>query len=100
MSEYENALKYDKRSFKQFFYDQLKLKNPLLYAFWRRSFVEPKLIRVVNFYLNITFVLALNALFYTDAVVEERNKLIINNPNSVNLSVYLRVISFLCYSTI
>ena len=77
-------LKLDKRSFKQFFYDQIKRKNPFYYAFFRKSLVEPKLIRVINFYLNIILVIAINTLFYTDEVIEDLNQFLIKNRNLVN----------------
>ena len=78
-------VKLDERSFKQFFFDQIKLKNPFYYAFFRKSLIEPRFIRVVIFYLNIISALVIQCLFYSDELVESMNKFQIDKADSVKI---------------
>ena len=67
----------------EFFLDKLKQKHLFIFAYFRMSLAEPQFIRLTNFYLRLAFVFCLNALFYTDQEVANKNKFVQENPNSV-----------------
>lgn len=81
--EADEVLKYDSRTFKEYFLESLKQKHLLIFAYWRMSLADPQFIRLTNFYLRMSFVFALNALFYTDSAVEQKNIYVRDNPDSV-----------------
>jgi len=94
---------YDQRGFFEFFSDNLKRKHLLLFAYYRVSLVDPQFIRLIHFYLRVGFVFALNALFYTDDSIMQRQNYTANNPDandfvftltySITRSIYCSVIN-------
>lgn len=69
--------------------DLLKQKHPFLNSYWKVSLIEPQFIRLVEFYLRLTFIFALSALFFSDEYVENINNFKIYHPNQVELHLNL-----------
>lgn len=62
--EFLDAIKYDNRKFCQFYWQQLKIKQPIINTFIYRPSFESFPIKVSVFILNITILFTLNALLY------------------------------------
>ena len=64
--EYNLALKYDKRTFCQYYNALLKLKHDLIFSFFNNEDYNPKIIKIDLFFIKFTIDLVVNALFFDD----------------------------------
>ena len=71
---YEEALKYEKRSLINIYYIFLIAKQAIMHAIFYRSPIEPLPLRLSILKLLIGCDLALNAIFYTDKKIYEKYK--------------------------
>ena len=69
---FQEALKYDKRSFCTIYYIFLIAKQVIMHAFFYKSPIEPLPIRLSLLKFMLGCDLALNAIFYTDDKVSEK----------------------------
>ena len=69
---YEEAIKYDKRSFFQIYYIFLIAKQVIMHAFFFKSPIEPLPIRLSLLKFMLGCDLALNAIFYKDSKITEK----------------------------
>ena len=63
---YENALKYDKRSFIQYYYGLLKIKNLFIFAFFPNRDYNSRIIKIFLLFLSFYIDLTVNALYFDD----------------------------------
>lgn len=71
----EEELKYDKRSFWQYFKDIMFSTHIILVAFVAKANRLPVFIRITQLLFFISFQFALNAMFYTDDFISQKNDL-------------------------
>lgn len=71
---YEEAVEMDHRNFCQLYWGYLQEEEVLLNTFIKSYFVELKSIRIILFFTSIAIDFALNALFYTDSLIETKYK--------------------------
>jgi hypothetical protein len=69
---YEEAIKYDRRSFFQIYYIFLIAKQVIMHAFFFKSPIEPLPIRLSLLKFMLGCDLALNAIFYKDSKITEK----------------------------
>ena len=66
------ALEHDKRSFCQYFWDHMKMSHLVINIFVKKNSV-PIIIRIVSLLFFISFQFALNAIFFTDSYIAQKN---------------------------
>lgn len=67
------ALKYDQRSNWQYFWDRLKFVHYFIHAFLVERNQIPQVLRIAAFGFFISFQFALNAIFFSDSYISEKN---------------------------
>ena len=63
---YEKALKYDKRTFLQYYYSLLKIKHLFFFAFFPNKDYNSRIIKIFLFFFSFFTQLTINALYFTD----------------------------------
>ena len=63
---YEKAFLYDKRTFLQYYYSLLKIKNLFLFAFFPNKDYNSRIIKIFLFFFSFFTQLTINALYFTD----------------------------------
>ena len=66
---YKLALKYDKRTFFQYYFSLLKINHLLLLSFYPNFDYNSKVIKVSLFFISFSLYFAINTLFFTDATM-------------------------------
>ena len=69
--EYEEAKKFDKRTYFQFYFSLLKIKNLLIFSFWPDKDYNSRIIKMFLFFLYFTIYLTINALFFNDSTMHQ-----------------------------
>ena len=64
--EYDDAIKYDKRSFCEFYIDRLKQKQMILDTFYNKDDIRPLPIKILLLLLNIDLYFVINGLFFSE----------------------------------
>ena len=64
--EYDLALKYDKRTYWQYYFFLLKTKHDLLYAFYNNNDYNSQIIKIDLFFIQFLIFYTINALFFND----------------------------------
>ena len=63
---YEQALKYDKRNYIQYYFSLLKTKYILIFSFYTSNDYNSKIIKIDLFFVGFVINYAINALFFND----------------------------------
>ena len=63
---YEQALKYDKRNYIQYYYSLLKTKHILIFSFCTSNDYNSKIIKIDLFFISFVVNYTINALFFND----------------------------------
>ncbi len=71
MNPYE-ALKLDKRSFPQIFWDLSIQENDFLNLIYFDSILKPLWVRAILFYFSLSTLFFMNAIFFTDNEIDKR----------------------------
>ena len=66
---FENAIKYDKRKFCEYYWNQLKEKQSIINTFFTYTPMRPFSIKVIVFIFSISVIFALNCLFITESYI-------------------------------
>jgi hypothetical protein len=69
--DYEDAVKRDKRTFCQYFYDKLKINQLILSTFLIKEPLRPRTLKILLFILNIDLYLFINGLFFTEDYISQ-----------------------------
>ena len=64
--DYKLALKYDKRTFCEYYMSLIKLKQVLVFSFFNSNDYNSKIIEIDLFFINFTIYYCVNALFFND----------------------------------
>jgi hypothetical protein len=89
---YNEALKYDKRSYCKYYLSLLKTKHLFIYTFYLSNDYNSRIIKIILFVFLFDLYYTTNALFFTSSVLHE----IFVNAGNFNLMYHLPQI---CYST-
>ena len=63
---YEEAIKYDKRTFIQYYFSILKYKHPIFFTFFSKNDYNILIIKLTLFLFSFSLYFSANALFFTD----------------------------------
>ena len=90
---YEDALKFDKRTFFQYYFSLIKIKKLLFFTFYPNNDYNSKLIKLSLFFFSFSLFYAIDALFFNDSTMNK-----IYEDNGVFNFIYQ--IPLILYSTI
>lgn len=68
---------FDKRSFCKFYCDTLLTKHVIINSFCYKTGITPYYIRLLFFFLELCLAFVLNAVFYNDSYISERNRTVL-----------------------
>ena len=68
---YEEAKKFDKRTYWQYYYSLLKLKNLLLFSFYPNNDYNSKMIKIFLFFFFFSLYFFINCLFFNDGMMHQ-----------------------------
>lgn len=71
----KQALKYDTRTHKEYYWDRLRFSHSFIYAFFVESNQVPRIMRIISLMFFISFQFALNAVFFSDSYIDQKNDL-------------------------
>ena len=91
--EYKYALKYDKRTFVQFYLSLLRCNHLLFFSFCPNFDFNSKIIKMYLFFLNFATYFFVNALFFTDNTINEGFTLLGNLPQTIYSSIISAIIN-------
>ena len=91
--KYEDALKYDKRTYLQYYVSLLKIKHLLIFTFFANNDYNSKIIKICLFFFFFTLEYTVNSFFYQDPKIHQ-----FYNDNGQYKFIYQ--IPQICYSTI
>ena len=69
--EFEDALKYDKRTFCEYFLEKFKEQQIIMDTFFNPEALKPMTIKIIIFFLNIILYFVINGLFYSESYVSD-----------------------------
>ena len=92
---YDLALKYDKRTFCQYYKVLLKMKHDLIFSFCNNEDYNPKIIKIDLFFIGFSINFTINALFFDDNTM---HKIYINKgkydlESQIPITIYSFLIS-------
>ena len=64
--KYKSAMKFDKRTFCQYYFSLLKINHDIIFTFFNNSDYNSKIIKIDLFLLNFVLNLTINILFFND----------------------------------
>jgi len=91
--KYEEALKYDKRTYLQYYVSLLRIKHILIFTFITNNDYNSKIIKICLFFFFFALTYSVNSLFYQDPKIHQ-----FYNDNGTYKFIYQ--IPQICYSTI
>ena len=91
--EYKTALKYDKRTYFQYYFSLIKIKHPLLFLFLTNNDYNSIIIKIDLFFLSFSIYYFVNALFFNEKIIHQ-----IYEDQGIYNFIYL--IPFVIYSFI
>ena len=101
---YESALKYDKRTYKQYYISLLKMKHLLIFSFFPNKDYNSRIMKILLFFIFFSTELSTNALFFNDETMHRIYKdqgsfdLAYQIPQIIYSSlISITIISFLRY---
>ena len=68
---YRRALKYDKRTYFQYYFSLIKSKQLLFFSFYPNNDYNSKLIKITLFFFSFALYYTVNALFFTDSTMHK-----------------------------
>jgi hypothetical protein len=78
----------DNRSFCKFYCDTIFAKHTLFFTFFYKTGIMPYHIRLLFFFLELVLGFVLNAIFFTDSFISEKNRTILIT-DLVIINIYL-----------
>ena len=70
--ELYDARNLDKRTFCQFYYQELKNTQPIIYSFFYYTHLTPRYFKILHFIFNTTLCFVLNAFFFSKYYISEK----------------------------
>ena len=67
---FSDALKYDKRTFKEYFWDKLKIDQNFIFTFINNDDYNLLVCKLILFFFRIPMIINFNAFFYSDSTME------------------------------
>jgi hypothetical protein len=94
---YEDALKFDKRSFLKIYMSLIKLKHPIIFSFIPVKDYNTMIIKIDIFMLSFAIKYAINALFFNESTIHQ----IYEDKGEYNLAFFLpKIILSFCITNV
>ena len=96
--EFEDALKMDKRTFCEYFYDRFLEEQIIMDTFFNRETLKPMTIKIIILLLNIELYFVINGLFYSEDYVsdlfnsDEEEHFFSFFPRSISRFLYVSIV--------
>ena len=97
--ELYDAINFDKRNFCQYYYQELKNTQPIIYSFFYYTPLTPRFFKILHFIFNTTLCFVLNAFFYSKFYISDKCFDFENSFYWYFKSIYDRII-YTCLCTI
>ena len=68
---YKEALKLDKRSYLEYYFSLLKIKQLLIFTFYTNSDYNSRIIKIILFFFSFALYFTINALFFNDSTMHK-----------------------------
>ena len=68
---YNYALKYDKRSYMQYYFSLLKTKHLIVFTFYTKNDYNSRIIKVILFLFSFALYFTVNTLFFSDSTIHK-----------------------------
>ena len=68
---YNEALKYDRRTYYQYYLSLLRTKHPFIFAFLQKNDYNSQIIKICLFFFSFALYYTISALFFTDETIHE-----------------------------
>ena len=94
--EYDDAIKYDERSFCEFFIERLKEKQIIMDTFYHKEKIRPMSIKILLLLLNFDLYFVINGLFFNEEYIIK----IYNSENEHFFSYFSRSFNNFVYATL
>ena len=98
--EFEDALKFDTRSFCEYFYDRFKEKQIIMDTFFNGESLKPMTIKIIILLLNIILYFVINGLFYSEDYVSDLFNSDVKKEDEGFFDFFPRSLSRFLYTTI
>ena len=95
--EYDDAIKYDKRSFCLFYWERLKEKQMIINTFCNNEYLKPITVKLLLLLLNIDLYFIVNGLFYNEEYI---SNLFHSTEEETFFSFLKRSVERIVYATI
>jgi hypothetical protein len=95
--EYDDAIKYDNRTFCEFYWDRLKDKQIIINTFFNKENLKPMTMKIILLLLNIELYFVANGLFYSEEYISE---LFHSNEKETFFSFFKRSLKRFLYTTV
>ena len=95
--EFDDALKYDQRTFGEYFWEKFKENQIIMDTFFNPEELKPMTIKIIILFLNIILYFVINGLFYNEEYVSD---LFNSDEEDGFFSFFPRSISRFVYTTI
>ena len=82
---YQEALKYDKRAYSQYYISLIKTKHPIIFSFIPVKDYNTMIVKICLFFLSFCIYYAVNALFFNDSTIHK----IYEDGGSYNIVYFL-----------
>ena len=69
--KYKQALKYDKRTYYEYYFSLIKTKHPLFFSFLPLLDFNSRIIKIFLFFFNFSITFTVNALFFSDETMHK-----------------------------
>ena len=73
--DYDEAIKEDKRTFCNYFFEKIRIEQMILYTFFKKENLNPLPIKLILLILNIDLYLIINALFFNEDYISDLLKI-------------------------
>ncbi len=65
-------IKYDRRNPFRYFFDLISVEHAVIKTFYVMSGINPRSLKIILFFLQVSVQFMLNGIFYSDAIIEQR----------------------------
>ena len=69
--QYKDALKYDQRSYFQYYFSLLRTKHLIIFTFYTKSDYNSRIIKICLFFFAFVLYYAVNAMFFNDSTMHQ-----------------------------
>ena len=80
----DELIALDKRSFSTFYWNYIYVRHDILRAFFYKTGLNPFFVRICIFFTGVSIAFALNAIFYSDQYISDKNNFVLASNLVIN----------------